>query len=232
MKIKGNHVILSVILLITGFMISFSYHITNHQTTDPLNNKEWERRNQLRTTLLSIQSTNRELREKLTNVQVQVREREKAISEHENTASNLVEELNQLRMITGKVKVVGEGVSVTLSDSSYIPENQNPNDYIVHEEHIRDVVNEVLVSGAEAVAVNGQRVSNQTSIVCIGPVVSVDGVPYPAPFEITAIGDSEILESSLYLTDNTVDKLVNDGVEVRVEKLQEIIINPTLHVEG
>lgn len=231
MRIKGSHLILSVILLITGFILSFSYQIANEDAKEHLNNKEWERRDQLQSTVLALQKKNRALRDELTKIQKEIQEKENEIVEQEKTTTNLVSDLNKLRKANGLVKVTGPGISVTLSDATYIPDEVNPNNYIVHEEHIRSVINELLISGAEAIAINGQRITHRTSIVCVGPVVSVDGVQYNAPFEITAIGDPKTMEDSLYLAGNIVDKLVNDGVEVRVEK-KEITMNPILPTEG
>jgi uncharacterized protein YlxW (UPF0749 family) len=231
MKIKGKHLVLSVILLITGFILSFSFQLTNQEAREHPNNKDWEREDQLRTTILSIQKRNRDLREELSKIQSKVQEKENEIGEQEATTSKLVDDLNKFRIALGLVEVKGPGISVSLKDASYIPDEHNPNNYIVHEEHIRTVINELLLSSAEAIAINGQRISHTASIVCVGPVVSVNGVQYAAPFEITAIGDAETMENALYLTGNVVDKLVNDGIEVRVEK-KEVTMDPILPTEG
>ena len=53
---------------------------------------------------------------------------------------------------------------------------------------------------------------------------------YPAPIDITAIGNSSTLEKSLNLY--LVDKIVNDGVEVRVEQESAIEMEPFITEEG
>ncbi len=40
----------------------------------------------------------------------------------------------------------------------------------------------------------------------------IDGIEYPAPFEITAIGDPEVLSSALNLTGGVKDQLVNENI--------------------
>lgn len=229
-KISGKHLFLSLILLVTGFILSFSYQRAQIEKHNVVQNNEWKKEDSLRSQILNLQKTNRELAVELQGLQQNVQKKENKLANQEEISSKLVEDLNELRMIVGNVKVKGEGVEITLQDSSYIPEGANPNDYIVHEEHIRSVIDELHVSGAEAIAINGQRISHDTYIACIGPVVSVDGNQYPAPFVITAIGNSSTLEKSLNLY--LVNKIVNDGVEVRVEKESAIEMEPFITEEG
>lgn len=229
-KIKGMHLFLSLILLVTGFILSFSYQRAQEEQKEAVQTDEWKKEDSLRSQILSLQKTNRELANELKGMQQSVEKKENKFADQEEISSKLVEDLKELRMVVGNVKVKGEGVEVTLQDSSYIPEGENPNNYIVHEEHIRSVIDELHVSGAEAIAINGQRISHDTYIACIGPVVSVDGNQYPAPFVITAIGNSSALDKSLNLY--IVDKIVNDGVEVRVEKESAIEMEPFITEEG
>ncbi len=229
-KINGKHLFLSLILLVTGFILSFSYQRAQIEKHIAVQNNEWKKEDSLRSQILSLQKTNRELAGELQGLQQNVQKKESKLADQEEISSKLVKDLKELRMIVGNVKVIGEGVEVSLQDSSYIPEGANPNDFIVHEEHIRSVIDELHVSGAEAIAINGQRISHDTYIACIGPVVSVDGNQYPAPFVITAIGNSSTLEKSLNLY--LVGKIVNDGVEVRVEKESAIEMEPFITEEG
>ena len=55
-------------------------------------------------------------------------------------------------MHLGKVKVKGKGVQVTLADADYNPNEANVNNYLVHEHHVLQVVNELYISGASAIA--------------------------------------------------------------------------------
>lgn len=231
MKVRGKYVIYSLVLLVTGFMISFSYQFTNQEESRPTND-QWRREDQLRTSILSLQRENRKLQNELEDAQNVVIKMEDQIANQEKKSFNMVEEVKKLRKVVGEVAVEGQGISVSLRDSSYIPESENPNDYIVHEEHIRMVIHELYVTGAEAIAINGQRISKTSFINCVGPVVNVDGVKHPAPFVISAIGDSEVLENSLNLSGNVTDQLVDDGVEVKTEKEDNIQIPPYIAREG
>jgi uncharacterized protein YlxW (UPF0749 family) len=133
--------------------------------------------------------------------------------------------------VLGLLPVQGKGLAVTLQDGEYDPEAVNPNDYIVHESHIFQVINELYISGAEAISINGQRIHGNSHIVCTGPVITVDGVQHPAPFTIAAIGKPDVLASSIELGGGVRDQLVNDNVVVTLDESQ-IISMPAFLTES
>ena len=120
---------------------------------------------------------------------------------------------------------------MTLKDAEYDPVEQNPNDYIVHESHILRVVNELRIAGAQGIAINGQRITANSYIKCTGPVITVDGRTFPAPFVIEAIGDAEVLSASLYLRGGVIDGLIMDNIVVTTEQLKDINLS-ALRNEG
>lgn len=93
------------------------------------------------------------------------------------------------------VPMAGPGVTITLTDAppGPIPENATVNDLVIHQQDIENVMNALWAGGAEAMSVQGQRITNRSIIRCIGNVIFVDGVSYSPPYVISAIGDSERL---------------------------------------
>lgn len=120
------------------------------------------------------------------------------------------------------IPTAGPGITITLKDADYDPIEQNPNEYIVHESHIFKVINELRISGAQGISINGQRITANSFIKCTGPVITIDGKTFPAPFVIEAIGDSDVLASSLYLKGGVIDGLVRDNIVVTTEQIKEI----------
>ncbi|AZU61435.1 DUF881 domain-containing protein [Neobacillus mesonae] len=229
MKVKGNHLILSLVSLVLGFIIAFSYHLTQIENEKPkLSDKQYEQTLALRNQLIEQEETNRKLQLELKQKQDKVQKNEKDLAKEAQVFSNLAEDTEKYRLFTGRVKVKGNGVKVTLSDGAYNPKEDNVNNYLVHEHHVFKVITELYISGAAAVAINGQRLTSHSYIVCNGPVITVDGVPYPAPFVITAIGDPDVLSSSLNLTGGVKDQLVNDNIIFKLEKADNIIFDPIL----
>ncbi|MFA9557367.1 DUF881 domain-containing protein [Evansella sp. AB-rgal1] len=234
MRVKGSHVIFSFVLLVTGFILAISYQFTNEnsESGNQLSSSQWRAEDELRNQVLMEQSINRNLTEELRVIQNQITEIEEEIANQQRTYFNLVEDIDRLRMITGSVQVKGEGLSVILRDADYVPEGDNPNNYIVHEQHIQRVIDELLVTGAEAIAINGHRINHRSYIQCIGPVIEVDGNISYAPFEITAIGESETLNSALNMVGGVVDQLLSDNIEVRIEQKNEIALDPYYSERG
>ncbi|MBU9712425.1 DUF881 domain-containing protein [Evansella tamaricis] len=233
MRVKGSHVIFSLVLLITGFILALSYQFASESNSAPnqMSNSQWREEDQLRNQVLLEQSINRSLAEELRDIQNQIKDIEEEAANQERTYYNLVEDLDRLRMITGFVGVTGEGLSVTLSDADYV-EGENPNNYIVHEQHLQLLIDELLVTGAEAIAINGYRLNHQSYIHCIGPVIEIDGNISFAPFEVTAIGDSDTLNEAINMVGGVKDRLLSDNIEVRVEKMNAIILDPYFSERG
>lgn len=231
-KLKGNHVILSLVFLVLGYMLAFSYHLTQKKQIDPTQTKmsdhQYNQTISLRNQLIAEEETNRKLQKELQKKQARILENEKSLSKETQVNYNLAEDTEKYRMFLGQVKVKGKGVKVTLSDGAYDPKEENINNYLVHEFQVFKVVNELYISGAAAVAINDQRLSSSSYIVCTGPVIVVDGKEDPAPFVITAIGDPDVLASALNLTGGVKDQLVNDNIVFSLEKEDQIMMNPIL----
>ncbi|MFC4320269.1 DUF881 domain-containing protein [Litchfieldia salsa] len=234
MRLKGRHVILSLVCIVLGFMISFSYQFTKKETPDGrLTDRQWSKENEIRTLLIEQKERNRELQEELSSQQEIVREIEEelAMKEKEQIYFNLVEDVEKYRMFIGEIKVKGPGVSVTLEDASYVPSGEDVNNYLVHESHLFKVINELFISGAQAVSVNGKRLTHNSYLYCNGPVVTVDGNQYPAPFIISAIGNPDVLIPALNINGGVNEQLVQDNIVVTIEKA-EITMDPLLQTSN
>ncbi len=230
-KVKGRHFILFLVFLVLGFMIAISYHLTKIEKQNEkqdLSGSQYEKTLALRDQLIAQEEINRKLQKELNQKQDKVLKNEKNLAKEAQVFLNLAEDTEKYRMFLGKVKVKGKGVKVTLSDGAYDPKEDNINNYLVHEQHVFKVVNELYISGATAVAIDGQRLTSHSYIVCNGPVITVDGVPHPAPFIINAIGEPDVLFSSLNLSGGVKDQLVNDNIVFTLEKESEIVLNPVL----
>jgi uncharacterized protein YlxW (UPF0749 family) len=109
-------------------------------------------------------------------------------------------EVEKLRDPAGLVERQGPGVTVTLSDAPEDVINSttgNINPLLVHQQDIQAVVNALWKGGATAVTIEGQRVVSTTGIRCEGNAVQLQGVPYPQPYVIQAVGNQADLLMAL-----------------------------------
>ncbi len=140
---------------------------------------------------------------------------EKTLKEYQE--GNFGTELEQLMTFAGLTTVTGEGVTVTMKDSS-TKGSGDMNAYLIHAEDLLAVVNELYGAGAEAVSINGQRMVSRSAITCAGSIVMVNGVRVAAPFTIMAVGDPSVLDSALHFPGGVVDNLSPWGIEISVHK--------------
>lgn len=118
---------------------------------------------------------------------------------------------DQARFLAGMTPVDGPGVVVTLNDSKKpypkgLPPGMTPPN-LVHDTDINQTVNELRAAGAEAIAVNGQRLVATSAIRCAGPTVFINNVPQAPPYTVQAIGDPQDLEAALNLRGGMASQL-------------------------
>lgn len=220
----SKSIVFSIVFLVLGFILAYSYSLS--QSDDGSDNftanSQFEKEESFREELIEQQERNKTLREEMLAKQEALQEFESAFSAGREDYSEIAAEAEKLRRYVGLMPVEGEGLKVVLEDGEYGSQAVNPNEYIVHESHVFQVIHEMYISGAEAVAINGQRIHSNSTIICTGPVIEVDGIQHPAPFTIEAIGKPDVLAASLELPGGVLDQLVNDNVVVTVAEGLEI----------
>lgn len=182
----------------------------------------YQKENTYRQELIEQQERNKELTDEVNSVEKKIRAYEKEFASNEEQYEQYIEEAERLRLLLGTTPGEGEGIKLTLEDGEYDAASTNPNDYIVHDSHIFKVINELKIAGAEAIAINGQRLKTNSYISCNGPVITVDDKQHPAPFVIEAVGKQSVLIASLELAGGVFDQLLNERVIVTLEKSDRI----------
>lgn len=147
-------------------------------------------------------------------------------SENTEGSAEKEEELRKNNILIGLTDVSGEGVIVTLKDSSNVSSDStilDPSMVIVHFGDILGIVNELKNAGAEAISINDQRIVSTTSITCEGNVINVNGEKTSSPFVIKAIGSSIYMNSALTRAGGTIEYL-NQYIQASVKTSNNITI--------
>ena len=114
---------------------------------------------------------------------------------------------------------------VKLEDSSATAKaGENPNLYLIHDDDLLKVINELRAAGAEAISINGQRLIGTSEIRCAGPTLSVNNVRSAPPFEIRAIGDSKSLESAIRMRGGVAETLKVWGIQLEVSTSSSVYV--------
>ena len=101
----------------------------------------------------------------------------------------LLAQLDQDSVAAGSTAVAGPGLHIVLADAPADAAGEVNADSRVQDVDLQIVVNSLWVSGAEAIAINGQRLTGLTAIRSAGSAILVDLVPLSGPYTIEAIGD-------------------------------------------
>jgi uncharacterized protein YlxW (UPF0749 family) len=117
---------------------------------------------------------------------------ERAATEGRTAATKLTRQLQEMRVLAGLTALEGPGIVVELNDSTRAPKpGEDPNKTILHYTDIYAVVSELWASGAEAVAINGERVVSSTGISCVGTTILCNTKRLAPPYLITGVGDAK-----------------------------------------
>jgi uncharacterized protein YlxW (UPF0749 family) len=122
---------------------------------------------------------------------------EERAAENAGLQATFGDELERVRSLAGLTDLSGPGVIVVLDDAIEVPPAQDPNACVVHDFDVSAVVNALYVGGAEAVAVNGQRLVADSSIRCAGNTILINAERVGAPYEIVALGDPTELSEAV-----------------------------------
>jgi len=131
--------------------------------------------------------------------------RRKALSEIESEEasrgamlSQLSKELAVNRALAGLTDIQGPGIIISLADGTRaLRAGEKAEAVIVHDYDVRDIMNALWAGGAEAVAINGQRIVFSTSVTCVGPTIVVGDSRVSPPLTILAIGDAASMSRML-----------------------------------
>lgn len=180
----------------------------------------------LKDELLSSQGKYESLYKELENKEKKLEEvRLNAAAKNETDSQNEVEIKNNQTLL-GLTDVSGQGFIIKLDENREVNSDEvlNISGYLVHEEDLLYIVNELFNSGADAISINGQRVVNTTSILCDGNIIRINGKMVGVPITIKAVGYPERMDYALTRPGGYLKKMAGDGVKVYTERSENITI--------
>lgn len=186
-------VTLAVALLALGFLVAVQL-----QSQTPRARYSTQERPPLVSTALELSQRQDDLEASIVALRAQISDAESGVAANDATVAALNVQLQDARRAAGLVDERGPGVALQFDDAPEpLPAGASSSEYRVQAEDLRDLVAALWLSGADAIAINGERVVTTTAITDIGGTVLVNSAYLAPPYVVTAIGGASLYDQLL-----------------------------------
>lgn len=146
----------------------------------------------------SLQNEQNSLKAQLAELRQQLDDIQRGAASQSTASRDLQARIEELRAAAGLTVRNGEGVVVTLDDARTTTPLQGANvdKSICHATDLTDIINTAWRGGAQAIAVNEERIVGSSSVYCVGSTIMVNGTLMSPPFSIVVIGSQNDLLSA------------------------------------
>ncbi len=188
--IPSWQVTLGVALLALGFLMAAQL-----ASEGPRVRYTTQERTPLVETANELQSQQDDLKSRILDLRAKIQ----GVETQGEGSADLVRQLNtrlqQARIAAGLIALTGTGIVIQLEDSKApVPPDGSESDYLVGSRDIRVVVEELWGAGAEAVAVNGERITPTSAIIDVGRSLLVNSAYLTPPYQVTALGAPDLYD--------------------------------------
>lgn len=207
----------TVVCLMLGIIIALQLKSINSNRNTAL--AENLRVDELSQELVDLMKKNGELVDKIDQLTAAQRLIENETAGQESLLQRIIVERDNAELFAGLRDVAGPGGSITVIPS------QNA---IVKDSDLRLIVNSLRASGAQAIAINGERLVAMSEIITGGSTISINGRRYSnsGQFEIRVIMNSTDLAKSLILLQPALTALKeNNGIDTVLTTMEKIQID-------
>jgi uncharacterized protein YlxW (UPF0749 family) len=187
-SIPSWQVTLGVALLGLGFLVAAQL-----ATEGPRVRYTTQERTPLVETASDLQADQEELKAALLDLRTRIAAVEQEGEGSVALSKDLYDQLEVARIAAGLIPLTGSGIVLQLEDSQEPGDPEgNTQDLLVGARDVRTIVEELWGAGAEAIAVNGERMTPTTAVIDIGPSILVNSAYLAGPYQVTAIGPDDL----------------------------------------
>ncbi|MBQ9313816.1 MAG: DUF881 domain-containing protein [Clostridia bacterium] len=226
-RLNNKILLIGLICFLLAFMVTAQIRTINVSETDI---SRLKKENELRDEINQWKDVYDTATERINELNAKISEYQTSAAEDDKTVALIKSDLDNARVLAGLVSVEGQGIIITLDDTEALKQialdagYYDPNAYIIHDSDLVMIVNELLSAGAEAISINGQRITGRTEIRCTGPQVLINGIRIVAPFKVSAIGDSSTLKGALSLRGGIISSIKADNIDVTITTSGDMIV--------
>ena len=142
-------------------------------------------------------------RARVTNLRQEIEQLQTTYLDTTSQGRLLSARLDRLGVSTGATPVTGPGVKVVVDDA---PGAVGPVEQVLDED-LQKLVNALWASGAEAISINGQRLTNLSAIRTAGQAITVNFVSLRRPYTVLAVGNPDTMPARFIETEHGQDWL-------------------------
>jgi uncharacterized protein YlxW (UPF0749 family) len=215
--IPSWQVTLAIALLVLGFLIAAQL-----AAEGPRIRYTTQERSTLIETSLGLQNQQDALKARILQLRGQISQLEAQGQGSDAQVRQLNADLEQSRIAAGLIPLEGPGIVFLLQDSGARGAGA---DSLVSARDVRLVVEELWQAGAEAIAVNGERVTVSTAFLDIGGSVLANSAYLAPPYKIAAIGPRDLydrLRSSSTFAGFVAGRVEGQGLQLSVAQLDAV----------
>lgn len=206
---RGLHVVILVIFMILGFALATQVRA---QRSDPL---EGLSEQDLVTLLDELGTQEQNLRGRRGELSEELADLRSAASEADAREQASAKAALQAQIAAGTVAVHGPGVSVSVVDPG---SNLSPTQFVM-------TLGELRNAGAEAIDLNGVRLTTRSAFTGQAGAIVVDGTPISAPYTWTVIGDSQTISTALEIQAGSASQMRAKGATVTISQTEDVTID-------
>ncbi len=167
---------------------------------------------------------------KLENAEKDLEKERENASKTSDISSESERNLKTANAIIGSTDVEGKGIIITVADNKSVTSESigvldSISNYLIHDTDLLTLVNELKNAGAEAISINGERITNSTAITCDGNVILINGNKVSSPFEIKVIGSQEAVLGAIQRPGGFLEELESFGLVSSVKKQRNVTID-------
>lgn len=187
-----------------------------------------QERSPLVETATQLQRRQEELKARILELRSNIQSTEQAGQGSAALVGQLNDALQEARIAAGLIPLTGTGIVLQLEDSvEPVAPGADQGDYLVRARDLRSVVEELWAAGAEAIAVNGERITPTTAIIDVGPSILVNAAYLAGPYQVTALGPEDLygrLSASTGFVDLIRTRAQGFGIRVSIAEPEAVDI--------
>lgn len=213
MRAKRSQIYIALICLVLGIMIAVEYNASSYYEASLVPSSIEELNQELKQTTLERKQAEQKvalLNQRLENKR----------SRNQQMA-DMQKQLQAMKMSGGLYPCQGPGVCLTVRTNEFLSDNSTGS--YAEALELLGLVNELKASGAEAIAINDQRITAMSEIYWTGTMVVVNKKQISSPYSILAIGDPDNLESGMRLKGGYLDTH-SYTQQISLKEMEQVVI--------